>query len=128
MGTSKHNKFKERIIKNSIGDDVHIFTDDKSEVRIKKISMFDKCYTGKQYCPDCHKEIKQLDGYFECPICFYSITNEEAEHGDGYQTLESTYIDDYGSIYISDFDSSDNCENCDGPFPDCSSSCELYDE
>lgn len=61
----------------------------------EKVEMTNHIYTGHQYCPDCHVEakfIKTPDGnYFECPKCKWSITEEEAEDGDGYPTREASY-------------------------------------
>ena len=35
--------------------------------------------TGEQYCPYCHTlTAHRSEGYYECDICNYSITDEEA--------------------------------------------------
>ena len=87
--------------------------------------------SGEQYCPYCHtKTAHRAAGYFECEICFYSITDEEAENCEGYPTLESTYEEE---IYHYDSDTGElivpwECKSCGGPYPDCASSCDMFDD
>lgn len=69
--------------------------DDEYEVIFEKLSMKDFLPTGEQWCPDCHVKCIHKDGYFECPECNWSISDEEVEYGDGYPTLESTEYRDY---------------------------------
>ena len=52
--------------------------------------------TGEQWCPYCHEKMEHKDGYFECQKCYHSITDDEAEEGDGFADLQSTYEDDFG--------------------------------
>lgn len=89
-------KFTEHVVTNDIGEEIHVMTGDDREVRAKKLSMADFLYSGEEYCPECHRICEHRDeGYWECPICFYSITDEESEEGYGYPTLNSTYKDDF---------------------------------
>lgn len=129
MGVSKHNKkHTEKIIKNSIGEEIHIFDGDNGNVRIKKLSMFSRVSSGYQFCPDCHTVINHRNGYWECDICNYSITDDEVDYGNGFPTLESTYENDYGDIYGDiENDIPEGCEACGGPYPECKSSCNMYD-
>ena len=86
--------------------------------------------TGEQYCPDCHAKMShRAEGYFECDICYYSITDEEAENGEGCSTLESTYEDElYEFDKFEDYRKPIECINCDGPYPDCMSTCKLVSD
>ncbi len=94
----------ERIIHNDFGEEIHVFGDD--ELRVKKLDPSIWLPTGQQWCPDCHIPAEHRgegeDGYWECPQCRWSITDQEAEDGDRYPTLESTYEDDYGEYYSDD--------------------------
>lgn len=129
MGFSKRNKIHtEKIITNEIGEEIHVFDGDNGKVRIKKVSMFSKESSNYQFCPDCHKIINHKNGYWECDICNYSITDEEVDDGEGFSTLEATYENDYGEIYgdVED-DIPDGCAACGGPYPECRSSCKMYD-
>lgn len=129
MGSLKNHKKNqtERIAKNEIGEEIHIFDGPNGKARIKKISMFSRLSTGNQYCPDCHKPINHKNGYWECNICNYSVTDDEVEIGDGFPTLESTYENDYGYIYEEPDELPESCETCGGPYPDCKSSCKMFD-
>lgn len=83
--------------------------------------------TGEQYCPYCHIKISHRDeGYYECEICNYSITDEEADYGDGYPTLESTYEDDLYNNDLTDDEKPSQCEICGGPYPHCRTTCGLF--
>ena len=85
--------------------------------------------TGNQYCPDCHTVMAHRDGYYECEICNYSITDDEAEDGYGHPTLESTYEDDiYNDSEFAEYRKPEECKACGGPYPHCTSTCEMYDE
>lgn len=127
MGNMKRKNQTEKIETNAIGEEIHVFSGTNGTVRIKKLSMFSKLPTGNQFCPDCHKPITHKQDYWECNICNYSITNEEVENGDGFPTLESTYENDYGNIYSDKNDIPEGCDACGGPYPDCISSCKMYD-
>lgn len=100
-GKKKKDDVKETIIKNSIGEDVHVFDDGTGQpVSIKLLNSEYRMPTGLQYCPYCHIQCSHRDErYWECEECNYSIDDEEVEFGDGYPTLESTYEDDYGEYY-----------------------------
>lgn len=128
----KNNVVKETIVKNTIGQDVHIFDGPDGITKIKKIDSFTRLYTGLEYCPECHCLMTHQIGYWECDICKHSITDEESEFGEGYPTLESTYENDYGEYYgditYSDDDIPEGCEACGGPWPDCTTSCKLIDD
>ena len=82
-----------RVSFDTLGEKVHIFEDG---VAIKKLHAVDFIQTGKQYCKECHCEMDKYAKYFECPVCKYTIFNEEVEETGGYPTLESTYEDDFG--------------------------------
>lgn len=96
MGRKKGVHVTEKIVSNELGEEIHEFDGPNGIARIKAISYFDKVFTGVQYCPYCHKEIEHRDEYWECPVCNYSILDEEVEEGDGFPTLEATYRDDFG--------------------------------
>jgi hypothetical protein len=99
----------------------------KKKAEIEKINISMWLSTGEQYCPDCHRKATHEDGYWECDICKWSITDEEADYGDGYPTLEATYEDDYFECYTSNIDEEpDICKDCGGPWPDCQSGCRLF--
>ncbi len=117
-------KQSEKIIKNTIGEEIHIFDDG---IRIKKISMFSRLPSGQQFCPNCHKPIVHKNNYWECMICNYSITDNEVQNGYGYPTEESSYDNDYGNIYDEPEGIPECCEECGGPYPDCIESCKIYD-
>lgn len=95
----KSSSVSERVFHNVIGEEIHEVDGQHGKMLIKRISHSAWEYTGVQWCPECHIEIIRKEGYFECPQCKYSITDEEAECGDGYPTLESTYEDDYEEYY-----------------------------
>ncbi len=128
MRTSKRTNQTERIQKNAIGEEIHIFDGANGKARIKKLSMFSKIPTGKQFCPYCHIVIEHKNNYWECDKCNYSITDEEINCGDGFPTIESTYENDYGDIYGEDEETiPEGCEACGGPYPDCKSSCNMFE-
>lgn len=88
---------------------VDVFDGPDGVVEIKRCNTKDRLPTGLQYCPDCHTLCDHKpEGYYECPICKYSITDEEADEGYGYPSVEATYEDDfndeYGSTYRDDED------------------------
>lgn len=114
----------ETVIKNTIGEEIHIFD---NNVRIKKVSMFSRLPSKNQFCPDCHKLLIHKTDYWECPFCNYSITDEEVCNGYGYPTIDSTYEDDYGYIYSEPEIVPKACKECGGPYPDCMESCKMYD-
>ena len=91
-----------RTFVNLIGDVIHEIVGSNGPMLVKKLDMSVWLPTDEQYCPECHKRMEQLDGYFECSSCGYSITDDEVEYGDGYPTLESTYEDDYDEYYDED--------------------------
>ena len=90
---------KDEIIVNEIGQESHVLDGDNGPMIIKELDPTIWLHTGKQWCPDCHKELTHKDGYWECDECLYSITDEECEYGDGYPTLESTYENDYEEYF-----------------------------
>lgn len=113
MGLSKLSKFARKLLDKDGGINIKYFLP-----------------TGNQYCPYCHvMTAHRPEGYYECEICNYSITDEEAADGDGYHTLESTYEEE---IYTYDIDEDYRkpveCINCDGPYPDCKSTCYLLSD
>lgn len=88
-------------------------------------------FGASQYCPDCHVACEHKGDYWECPICRYSITDEEVEFGDGCSTLESSYEqENYETIYHDPSDDGipEGCSACGGPYPDCCDSCPLFDD
>ena len=91
-------KVKEDVIHNAAGQEIHVFrTDD--ETRVKKIDISKYLFNGEQWCPDCHSQMEHKESYWECQNCYYSITDEEVEYGDGCATLEASYDEDYGERY-----------------------------
>lgn len=128
----KNNSVNETIIKNKIGQDIHVFDGPDGITKIKKIESRTRLTTGLEYCPECHCLTTHKEGYWECDICLYSITDEESLYGSGYPTLESTYENDYEEYYgdygYSDDNIPDGCEACGGPWPDCKDSCKLFDD
>lgn len=99
-------KVSEEIIHNDAGEEIHILNDGvQGEMRLKKYDPSDYIYDGEQWCPDCHVQAVHHveDQYFECPLCKWSITDDEAEAGDGYPTEQASYRDDFG---WNEFDSS----------------------
>ena len=103
------------------GNEIHVFDGPLGKAFVKKLSSIDWLPTGEEYCPDCHKLLTHRDGYWECDICKYSITDDEAENGDGYPTLDSTYEDDYGTYYEDDSctdDEDDDELECDSGYED----------
>ena len=88
-------KFTERVVKNDIGEEIHIMTGEDREVRVKKLSMADFLYSGEEYCPNCHRQCEHTDDGFVCDVCGYSISDEDSEDGEGYPTLNATYADDF---------------------------------
>lgn len=89
----------EEIVINDFGEDIHVFNGEWGEVRVKKINPSAYLYHDEQWCPDCHVLLIKNSEHFECPNCNYSITISEAESGEGYPSLESTYEDDYCEYY-----------------------------
>lgn len=88
---------------------VDVFDSSDGVVEIKRCSAKDHLPMRLQYCPDCHMLYDHKpEGYYECPVCKYSITDKEADEGYGYPSVEATYEDDfsdeYGSIYRDDED------------------------
>ncbi|MFI3173949.1 MAG: hypothetical protein R3Y53_01955 [Bacillota bacterium] len=71
--------------------DKYIFKDETREVMIEKLDVSIWLLTGEQYCPECHIKTTHKDGYYECPECNWSITDEEAEDGEGYPTEEASH-------------------------------------
>lgn len=120
MGKKKRDK--EETFINEL--DQKIFVVDGT-MAVKKLNAADYLFSGKEYCPDCHIQEEHREGYWECPVCFHSITDDESENGEGHPSIESTY-DDY-SEYFSDRPSS-ACANCCGPYPDCATSCTLFEK
>lgn len=98
-GANKTENIKETIIYNDIGEEIHILKGIHGSMSVKKIEYDYNHFTGEEWCPYCHTKIEHLEGYWECPICNYSITDDEVEYGDGYPSLEATYEDDYGEYY-----------------------------
>lgn len=94
------------------------------------LKMGYRLLTGEQYCPDCHIPLAHRpEGYYECEICNYSITDEEAEEGYGHPTLESTYEDElYNDPETAEYRKPEICKACGGPYPLCSSSCDMFDD
>ena len=129
MGEEKKRKKKqtEQIMRNAIGEEIHVFDGPNGKARIKKMSMFSRIPTNTQFCPDCHESIIHKNNFWECEICNYSITDEEVKNGEGFPTMESTYENDYGELYNDDFDIPEGCEACGGPYPDCKTSCNMYE-
>lgn len=86
--------------------------------------------TGFQYCPYCHTMTShRAEGYYECDICNYSITDEEAENGEGYPTLESTYEDEiYTYDLLEDYRKPPECVACGGSYPQCRSTCNFISD
>lgn len=91
----------EEIILNGNGDEVHVFKDGTTILESHTEYWLP---TGEEWCPDCHVLMEHKDGYWECPDCGHSITDEESEYGEGYPTKESTYEDDYDTYYSDDDD------------------------
>ncbi len=98
----KKNDDEVGVIFNTIGEAIHIFDDGTA---IKKLNAADFLRTGKQFCKDCHCEMKHKTDYWECPTCGDTIDDEDVEESGGYPTLNSTYEDDFG--YFGDTDDDD---------------------
>lgn len=131
---NKHKKegnIEDIVLFNGIGEEVHLLNGKNGPMLIKKEDSSIWLQTGEEYCPDCHCLMQHKDGYWECAICKYSITDEESAEGEGCPSLESTYARDYDD-YFSRMNLSDNkpacCEACGGPWPDCESSCKLFND
>lgn len=56
----------------------------------------------EQYCPQCRTPLEKRSGYFECPICYHSITDDEVDEFGGLPTLEST--NEYEEYYPNTYD------------------------
>lgn len=97
-----NDNIEDDVVYNDIGDEIHIFSDEDKTAVIKKLNPFSWLSTGEQWCPECHEPLTHNDGYWECDICKYSITDDEAEEGEGYPTHKSTYEDDYEEYYPND--------------------------
>lgn len=78
---------------NNLGELVHEFSDGGFVV---EMNSSHRRQTGKQFCCICHVEMEQSPNYWECPVCGYTLFNEEIEETGGYPTLESSYEDDIG--------------------------------
>ena len=100
--------FDEEIQYDGAGREIHIFDGPLGKSFVKKLSAADWLPTGEQYCPNCHIKLTRLDGYWECGKCVYDISDDDAEAGEGYPTLESTYEDDYGTYYEDDSSADDD--------------------
>lgn len=118
MSKHKNDYEEEGIQYDGAGNEVHIFNGPLGKMFIKKLSSLDWLPTGEQYCPDCHVQLVHRDGYWECEECKYSITDDEADNGDGYPTLDSTYEDDYGTYYEDDSCTDDDELECDSGYED----------
>lgn len=88
-----------------------------------------------QYCPDCHVLCIREEDVFQCPTCDYYICDSDIEDGEGYPTLASTYEDrdeedEYPlpDDYESEEDIPECCIACGGPYPQCTTSCKIFDD
>lgn len=88
-----------------------------------------------QYCPDCHILCVREGDVFTCPTCDYYICDSDIEDGEGYPTLASTYEDrdeedEYHlpDDYEPEEDMPECCIACGGPYPQCTTSCKLFDD
>lgn len=123
MSKNKKQDYEEENIEyDGAGNEIHIFNGPLGKAFVKKISMANWLPTGEQYCPDCHCLMKHKSDYWECGKCGYTITDDEADNGDGYPTLDATYENDYGTYY-----EDDSCTNEDDDELECDSGYEDYD-
>lgn len=86
-----------------------------------------------QYCPDCHILCIRDGSIFNCPTCNYSIDDSDIEDGSGYPTLASTYEDKEDEYplpddYEPEEDMPECCAACGGPYPQCTTSCKIFDD
>lgn len=132
MAKKKKEPFLKEVIQNEIGEDIYIYDGPHGEMRIKPVTFYPTFEeTKEQWCPTCKIKCKhhRKDKYFECPTCGYTILDDEVFNGDGYSCLEATYEDDYGYNYHDDIlDIPEGCRACGGPYPNCTISCNLFDD
>ena len=95
------------IIKNDIGEEIHVYDGPLGEVRVKDYNPTDYLYHGEQWCPNCKIQTINMGGYFECPNCGWSITETEAEDGEGFSSLKATYEEDFG-YWAKDYSNEDD--------------------
>lgn len=76
----------------------------------------------EQWCPNCHCLTIRKDCYWACPRCDYEFEDGYLDFGPGYPTYESTYEDD------DEADEPECCRACGGPWPDCETSCKIFDD
>ena len=86
-----------------------------------------------QYCPECHILCVREGDVFKCPTCDYYICDSDIEDGDGYSTLASTYEDEEDNYplpddYEPEEDIPECCIACGGPYPQCTTSCKIFDD
>lgn len=71
---------------------------------------------GYFLCKECEDLMKMENGRLVCPSCGFSIDHDD-------------YEDDY-ELYFDDDDSEPpvGCQACGGPYPQCKTSCSLFDD
>lgn len=117
MSNKRKNDYEEEGIQyDGAGNEIHIFNGPLGKAFVKKLSAINWLPTGEQYCPDCHCLMTHTDDYWECDECRYTITDDEADNGDGYPTLDATYENDYGTYY--DEDDEEDDEDFDSGYED----------
>ena len=82
--------------------------------------LCDECGTLMEY----HPALNYGDGYWECPKCYNSITEDDIDCGYD-EAFDVTYdIDDYDNIL-----SEPGCCECGNPaYPKCKTSCPMFDD
>ena len=72
------------------------------------------------YCPDCPScgttmGYNYIESMFRCPNC-------------GRTDLDDLYMDDYEEVYTDQGEEPESCKACGGPWPDCMTSCKIFDD
>lgn len=72
------------------------------------------------YCPECGTEMNENNAEMSltCPSCGYTFNT----------TCGYNYDGDMDYSYDEDDDIPEGCAACGGPYPDCKTSCKLFDD
>lgn len=80
------------------GRTVHVFDDGfGSESKVIEYNMFDHIFTGEQWCPQCLRQMEKKAGYFECPLCGFTVYDSDIDENGGIPSLGAAldYRDEY---------------------------------
>lgn len=81
------------------------------------------------YCPRCDTRLEYAGGLldWECPNCGHEYETEYDNNGEPYVSDDEEYT--YEEIYADpDKNKPQCCKNCSGAYPDCLTSCDIFDD